>query len=261
MTMDAFAGIDVAFRKRKRLPVALCIWKEGKLVPLAVKQQDAPDPPRGAGNVGALDPITIKRFAEDTVAYLRGLEKCFNVLIRRVAIDAPSDPRSNNLKRRRAELALDAHRISCFTTPSEDDFIQIRQKVHAHLRAGGAESCLPHANQLWMLVGFALFERLRLDWECLEVFPQAIVWKLGVSGTHKSKPGGVFAQLSAIARETGWPSPISESLLKNVAYGPTHDSLDAYLAAWIASLHPDERTALGDPPNDVIWIPSTSALL
>lgn len=254
--MDAFAGIDVAFRKRKRLPVALCIWDADRFVPLPVTERGAPDPPRGAGNATALDSVAVTRFADDTATYLRRLEEYFSVRIRRVAIDAPSDPRAGSLNRRRAEEALDALRISCFTTPSADELVQIREKAAVHLRAGGAESCLPHANQLWMLVGFALFERLRHDWECLEVFPQAIVYVLGASATHKTKPGGVFTQLAAVARLTGWPSPPAESLLRTVAHGPTHDGLDAYLAAWVAGLRPEQRSALGAPPDDVIWIPS-----
>ena len=257
--MDAFAGIDVAFRKRKRLPVALCIWEADRFVPLPVTKRGAPDPPRGAGNAAVLDSVAVTRFADETATYLRRLEEHFRVRIRRVAIDAPSQPRAAKLKRRSAEAALDALRINCFTTPSAAELTQIREKAGAHLRAGGAESRLPHANQLWMIVGFALFERLRQEWECLEVFPQAIVCAMGASATHKSKPGGVFAQLVAVARLIGWPNPPAESLLKTVAYGPTHDGLDAYLAAWVAGLRPEQRTALGAPPDDVIWVPSLGA--
>lgn len=261
MTTDAFAGIDVAFRKRKRLPVALCVWDADRFVPLPVTERGAPDPPRGAGNATALDSTVVKRFADDTAVYLRRLEEHFKVRIRRIAIDAPSDPRPDNLKRRRAEEALDARHINCFKTPSAAELVQIQEKAGAHLRAGGAESCLPHANQLWMLVGFALFERLRRDWECLEVFPQAIACALDASTTHKSKPGGVLTQLAAIARLTGWPSPAVESSLITVAHGPTHDCLDAYLAAWVAGLRPEQRSPLGAPPDDVIWIPSLAAAL
>lgn len=257
MTMDAFAGIDVAFRKGKFLPVALCVWDEsGRFVPKRVRELGAPEPPRGAGNVAALDPVVTTRFADETAAYLRRLEKHFGVRIRRVAIDAPSDPPKDNLYRRKAEQALDAWHISCFATPNAAAWAEIRAKVCAHLRAGGTESRLPHANQLWMLIGFALFERLRRDWECLEVFPQAIASVLGANSTHKSQPGGVLAQLAAAARYTRWPDPPVESLLKTVAHGPSHDALDAYLAAWVAGLRLEERSALGVPPDDVIWIPS-----
>ncbi len=260
MMMDAFAGIDIACRKGKRLPVALCVWDEaGCLVPKPVRERSAPDPPRGAGNVAALDPVAATRFADETAVYLRRLEEHFKVRIRRVAIDAPSDPRRGDLKRRKAEEALDARGIRCFATPCAADWTQIREKVRDHLDAGGAESRLPHANQLWMLVGFALFERLRRDWECLEIFPQAIAWVLGASATHKSKPGGVVAQLAAAAQFTGWPNLPVESSLRTVAHGPTHDGLDAYLAAWVAGLRPEARIALGAPPDDVIWIPSLTA--
>jgi hypothetical protein len=61
-------------------------------------------------------------------------------------------------KRREAEKALDAAGISCFTTPSAETFDFIKHKVKTHLDTGGAENRLPHANQLWMLVGFELFK-------------------------------------------------------------------------------------------------------
>jgi hypothetical protein len=128
------------------------------------------------------------------------------VRIARVAIDAPSDPKSLGTKRRLAELALDVRRISCITTPDEAQFTAIRAKATAHLAEGGAVARMPHANQVWMLVGFALFARLRNDWECLEVFPQATVALLGGS-IHKSKSDGLQAQLSAAAKWTGWPDP------------------------------------------------------
>jgi hypothetical protein len=106
-----------------------------------------------------------------------------------------------------------------------------------------------------MLVGFALFERLRREWECLEVFPQATAFVLGANSTHKSKVGGVTAQLGAVARLTGWPDPPHARSLRGVVHGPAHDGLDAYLSAWVAALRTKQRTALGVPPTDVIWVP------
>jgi hypothetical protein len=137
----------------------------------------------------------------------------------------------------------------------------IRRKVHEHLAAGGAEARLPHANQLWMLVGFALFHRLRLTWECLEVFPQATAVVLGASAVHKSAPQGLTAQVTAVSRSTGWPA--SDESVRNpfrgFVWGPGHDGLDAYMSAWVAALEPTEREALGAPPNDAIWVPKTRA--
>ena len=111
-----------------------------------------------------------------------------------------------------------------------------------------------------MLVGFALFKRLRLEWECLEVFPQATAFVLGVSLMHKSNVGGVDAQLRAVARVTGWPDPFNIQSLRAVVHGAVHDGLDAYLSAWVAALEPDQRTGLGVPPDDVIWVPTEGLL-
>ena len=111
-----------------------------------------------------------------------------------------------------------------------------------------------------MLVGFALFQRLRTEWECLEVYPQATVRSLGVSSIHKGKPGGVSAQLAAVSRFTGWPQPATPEALKRVVRAPLHDALDAYLSAWVAALDPEKRTAFGCPPDDVIWVPQCPAV-
>jgi len=157
------------------------------------------------------------------------------IAISRVAIDAPSDPKLLGTARRLAELALDLRRISCITTPDEAEFAAIRAKALAHLATGGAIARMPHANQLWMLVGFALFNRLRSDWECLEVFPQATVALLRAGGVHKNKTVGLEAQLCAAARLTGWPDPPMPSALQTIGYGSRH--------------------ALGVPPAEVIWVP------
>jgi hypothetical protein len=211
--MDAFVGIDVAFAKRKRLPVSLCVRDERGVIPLAVVAPGAPNPPRGRGNAATLRENVVADFADEVAEYLRQLEIFFGVNIRRIGIDAPSDPRAADIGRRKAEAALDQRRISCFATPSNADFVRIRQKAFAHLEAGGLETRLPHANQLWMLVGFALFERLRREWDCLEVFPQATVCVLGANALHKSTRGGVAAQLAVVAQFTGWPQPPREESL------------------------------------------------
>jgi hypothetical protein len=260
--VEAFAGIDVAFAKRKRLPVCLCVWNDRRLIPLPLAAGDAPAPPRGYGNVASVDSSTVASFADETALYLRLLEKHFGVSIRRIAIDAPSDPRRDCLPRRLAERALDEQHISCFATPSATEFETIRVKVHDHLTAGGLESRIPHANQLWMFAGFALFRRLRIEWECMEVYPQATMRILGASSIHKAKAGGVSAQLEAVSRYTGWPEPPVPQLLdalKAVVRVPLHDALDAYSSAWVAALDPQERSAFGSPPNDVIWVPQLPA--
>jgi hypothetical protein len=259
--MDAFAGIDVAFAKRKRLPVSLCVRDERGVIPLPVAAAGAPNPPRGRGNAATLRENVVADFAEEVAEYLRQLETYFAVKIRRIGIDAPSDPRATNASRREAETALDLRRISCFTTPSSADFVRIRQKAFAHLEAGGSEPCLPHANQLWMLVGFALFERLRREWDCLEVYPQATVCVLGANALHKSQRGGVDAQLAVIAQFTGWPKPPREASLKAVLHGPAHDGLDAYMSAWVAALEINERVAFGRPPGDAIWVPAADTFV
>ncbi len=194
-------------------------------------------------------------FAESTAQYLHAIEAEFDVAIQRIALDAPSDPKPNGELRRKSEAALDERGISCFATPSADEFTEIRRSAEAHLKWGGREACLPHANQLWMLVGFGLFFRLRKEWECLEVYPQATVAILGCSGVHKAKDEGLLNQFRAAQALTLWPDKAELEMLRPTGHGELHDCLDAYLAAWVASLPDESREALGTPPFDAIWVP------
>lgn len=87
------------------------------------------------------------------------------------------------------------------------------------------------------------------------MFPQAIAAVLGCREVHKSRRHGLIAQLTAAGARTGWPSQPGIECLADIAYGSSHDRLDAYLSAWIASLEESDREAIGRPPHDAIWVP------
>ena len=174
-----FAGIDLAFAKRKRLPVALCTWVDGRLVPEPLGALPF-EPPRGSGNAMVL---------HEDATYLVRVCDHLGVRLGRIAIDAPSAPRLAGTDRRAAELAMDRAGISCFSTPSADDFSEIFTKVRRHLGQGGAENRIPHANQIWMVVGFRLFSRLSELAPCVEVFPQATARVLGVRSGAQVRVG------------------------------------------------------------------------
>lgn len=257
MVDQAFAGIDVAFAKRKTLPLCVVRWIGNRLTPLDLRREGVPPLPRGSGNRASLDTATVAAFAEQTVAVLDALSDVYGLSIERVAIDAPSSPCSADLARRRAERAMDTLGLRCIPTPTEARFLDVRSKCAAHIAGGGADARLPHANQLWMFVGFSLFSAVGRSRMVLEVYPHAIVRSLGVSARHKSTPEGYFAQLSAAARATGWSEPSQlEAALRRHVPGARHDRLDAFLSAWIAALPPDALQACGAPPDDVIWVPA-----
>ena len=109
-------------------------------------------------------------------------------------------PRLPSSKRRVLSSRLVVSRKKNATSATSDsEFTRIREKALAHLESGGAENRMPHANQLWMLVGFELFSRLGEQFECREVFPQAIVSVLGAADEHKTASKGYEAQLRAAA--------------------------------------------------------------
>ena len=138
-TREAYVGIDVAFAKRKLLPVAVCIKTD---VPLEILPLRAnfDKPPAGRGNVRALEEQARRQFAEEVLVWLRKLEEDEHLNLKRIAIDAPSDYCRNRAGRRAAEASLDAEGISCFTTPSEDAFRLIIEKCRKFLADGGKPS-------------------------------------------------------------------------------------------------------------------------
>ncbi len=251
---SAYVGIDVACAKRKYLPISICVRRGDRLSPLPLRALSL-RPPRGGGNVLALERASREAFAQETEAYLRQVEAVCSVEIVRVALDAPAAACPATLSKRHSERALDALGISYFKTPSETEFAEIEAKARAHLAAGGQVARLPHANRLWMLVGFALFARLSRSWPCLEVYPQATVSLLGCSAVHKTRAAGLSAQVRAVGERLGWEEQLLPRALKASGFGKGHDQFDAYLAAWVASLPERERTPLGIPPEDAIWVP------
>jgi hypothetical protein len=82
-----YAGIDVAFAKRKRLPIVVCTRIEEALTPLPLRSY-RPMPPEGRGNAKILEAGIAEYFAEEVVQYLKTIESTFNIEIERIGIDA-----------------------------------------------------------------------------------------------------------------------------------------------------------------------------
>jgi hypothetical protein len=252
---DAFIGIDLAIAKKKRLPISICTWRDGRLIPEALRKLSI-EPPKGHGNAAVLDEAQVTDFIKSAAKYINDACELLSLVPRRIAIDAPSGPREEGTRRRAAESAMDKAGISCFTTPTADEFEIIFEKVRRHLKQGGAQASIPHANQLWMSVGFQLFDELNQLAPCIEVFPQATARVVGSGQVHKSKSGAADAQLAVVAEHTGWPNEIEAGPdFFDIAFAPAHDRLDAYLSAWVAALEEPDRIAFGTPPDDVIWTP------
>lgn len=202
--MDVFIGIDVACAKDKYLPLVISTRQNGQLLPFPLANYPI-KPPRGLGNALTLHEKVNKAFANDVASYIETICVTFQLNPVRIGIDSPLTPRDNRLNRRFAEQALDKAGISCYTTPSTDDFETIKAKGIAHLKADKPIQNLPHAHQIFMLLGYALNERLSNIAECIEVYPHATVNQLGVADIHKSKRNQAELQLSAMSQYTGWP--------------------------------------------------------
>ena len=259
--MDVFIGIDVACAKDKYLPLVICTRQNGQLLPFPLANYQIKSP-RGLGNALTLHEKVNQAFANDVARYIETVCVTYQLNPVRIGIDSPLRPRDNRLKRRLAEQALDKAGISCYTTPSRDDFEAIKAKGIAHLQSNKPIQNLPHAHQIFMLLGFALNEGLSKVAECIEVYPHATVKQLGVADIHKSKGNQAELQLSAMSHYTGWPRNNDDwEQAGNICLGPMHDRVDAYSAAWVASLSEQERICFGDPEKgDAIWIPKVKPI-
>src|SRR5690554_2319436 len=116
---------------------------------------------------------------------------------------------------------------------------------------------MPHAMQLWMLAGIEIARELATIAPVREVFPQANIRLLLPNVPHKSGKDVPLMQLQALAKQTGWPCTQEEwSTLKHISAGGMHDQVDAYSAAWVASLPETDVNVFGDiQQQDAIWVP------
>jgi predicted nuclease with RNAse H fold len=251
-----YVGIDLACAAGKRLPI--CVVSAGHpLTPMTIPKHLVGLIPRGVGNreVAAAEPF--REAARRVASAINRIVGEMGWQIERIAVDAPAAPPATGS--RASETELKRCGLSSFPTPAASAWAGIREKCADHLGRGGGAANLPGANQIWMLFGFELFAALRsgLSAEVIEVYPAAIVrFTLLAACEHKSTEKGYQKQLLSVAARTGWEPQNLEARLKETVPGSRHDRLDAFMAAWVASLPPEKRRAFGDVQReDAIWVP------
>lgn len=259
MGKAAFIGIDVSCSKTKRIPIVIATKENGRLIPLPLMRAPL-QAPKGPGNAGIVVPKLAEEFAGQVRDYVNHACEYFGVTAKMIALDAPLEPRVEQITYRLAEKSLASKGISSFKTPSASEFEQICEKASQHLASGGALMNIPHSMQLWMLAGFEIAKVLKPAAPIIEVFPQAIFRRLLPNTSHKSKSGVAAEQLQALAAQTGWPVSSSDLVkFSNICSGAMHDKVDAYSAAWVSSLSANERESYGDD-SDAIWVPKPEIL-
>jgi predicted nuclease with RNAse H fold len=252
-----FLGIDVACAKGKRLPVCFVEQKAGRLEPLFLPEELLQSFPRGTGNVAIAEPNPFSGLALQVSLSIQRICVLMQWTLVCAAIDAPAAPPEDQ---RQCEAALSATGLSVFKTPRVGVWPLIIKKCQDHLHDGGAPSRLPYANMIWMQYGFELFAVLRkAEINVIEVYPFAIARALIGVHRHKSSAEGYNRQLAAVAGKTGWTPEDLHRQLSKIVPGNRHDRLDAFMAAWVASLPVAARSAYGDAAtsNDAIWVPAT----
>jgi hypothetical protein len=255
-SVPVFVGIDVACAVNKRLPI--CVVSAGRqLTPMMIPKNLAATVPRGVGNKEITAGTPFRASAHGVASALKSIASHMGWQVERVAVDAPAAPPETGS--RLSENELGQRGLSSFRTPATVAWLGIREKCIEHLNGGGGAASLPHANKIWMLFGFELFAALRqrLEAEVVEVYPFAIVRALLPTCLHKSTEQGYRDQLVAVASRTGWEPTDLEAKLRATVAGSRHDRLDAFMAAWVASLPEERRCAFGDPgrSDDAILVP------
>lgn len=204
MSEPVYVGIDLACAKGKRLPVCFVRTEPGstpksRLTPLVVNLDRIP---RGKGNREIGSVLPFQDAARCVVHVLKTIADEMRWSIKRIAIDAPAAPSTNGI--RSCERQLKDEGISSFPTPTPEKMDEVVKTCKIHLNEKRPLNRLPHANQIWMFYGFELFKELRneTEWETIEVYPNAIIRKLGCT-KHKSKECGYSEQLTAVAQNLG----------------------------------------------------------
>ncbi|CUA83208.1 DUF429 domain-containing protein [Pseudidiomarina woesei] len=256
MAESVFIGVDVSCALKKRIPIVFALKREGRLVPLPARHLPM-KAPYGHGNRYVIEHQRNLDYANAVRDYVVKVCNHFGVQPARIGVDSPLRPRSEALDYRIAERALNQAGISCYKTPSASEFEDIKAKARRHLAIGGALQRMPHAMQLWMLAGIEIARELATIAPVREVFPQANIRLLLPNVPHKSGKGVPLMQLQALAKQTGWPCTQEEwKALKQISAGGTHDQVDAYSAAWVASLPETDVNVFGDiQQQDAIWVP------
>jgi hypothetical protein len=256
VTSSVYVGIDVACAVGKRLPICV-VSADHPLMPLTIPKHLTTLIPRGVGNKEITAALPFQDAARGVVSTISRIAAEMGWQIERIAVDAPAAPPATSSRASENELAHLS--LSSFRTPPTSAWVGIREQCANHLARGGSSATLPHANKIWMLFGFELFARLRGDLgaEVIEVYPFAIVRALLPACEHKTTEKGYRDQLAAVAARTGWDPHILEARLKETVPGSRHDRLHAFMAAWVASLPPEGRRAIGETlrPDDAIWVP------
>jgi hypothetical protein len=254
--VPVYIGIDVA-RAFQELP--LCVVNaRSRITPLAMPAHINSAIPRGTGNKEVLQAEPFRKQAHLVVNAVAQACEHQGWLLKRVAIDAPAAPPADGGRLSEQQLARAG--LSSFVTAAMPAWPRIRKTCVNHLKTGGKAAALPHANRIWMLYGFELFSAFRAAFTCdvIEVYPFAIVRSLLAVCAHKSTERGYSDQLAGVSSRTGWGPTELEGRLKATVSGSPHDRLDAFMAAWIASLESSKRRAFGNAqdPNDSIWVPA-----
>ena len=250
-------GIDVAMAKGKSLPICVAALRD-RLTPLMLVQEPGTGIPAGVGNQEIELEEPFQALADRVAARIAAFVDQRRWQVAAIAIDAPAQ--APQCGKREAEAAANRSGVPLYATPDSAKWREITLDSRRHLAEGGAVARIPHANRIWMLYGFALFTALRKTFRApvLETYPYAVVRQITGGTAHKSTAAGYGSQLEAIAARTGWTAADLENRLRACVGGTRHDRLDAFMAAWVASLWPGHCSAYGNPDdlNDSIWYPA-----
>ena len=178
--------------------------------------------------------------------------------IERIAVDAPAAPPATGS--RASEIELGRCGLSSFRTPPTSAWADIIKKCVDHLRGGGTAATLPYANKIWTLAALSSSNSRRSD--LTPKSSRSIRSPLSehccqyASTSRRTRDTGISLLQLRPVRDGCLPQKLEARLTETVP-GSRHDRLDAFMAAWVASLPRAQRRAFGDAErsDDAIWVP------
>jgi hypothetical protein len=226
-------------------------------MPLTIPKHLAAAIPRGVGNKEITAAAPFRGAALGVVRAISQILDETGWHVERTAVDAPAAPPAAGSRASESELGRLG--LSSFRTPTVSAWTSIRQMCADHLRSGGSAATLPTPTKSGCSSASSSSHPSRAvsrrkSSRCIH---SPSFERCYHRAQHKTTEQGYRDQLNAVAARTGWEPLKLESRLKLAVSGSRHDRLDAFMAAWVASLPPERRRAFGDAqrPDDAIWVP------
>ena len=239
--MDCVLGIDFAFSKIKKLPIAiLTIDNEYYNI------QTIPNhPPKGPGIQAVFYPEMAESYFKELRNWFVEIQKTFSITC--IALDCPTKYCPEHKTIRQSENAILKMKYGIFKTPKKS---VLDKKIQSALTTLNNTKANPHSGfSIWM--GFAIeFSKVCSEFApVIEVFPNWF-WKNNIGMKHKSQPNSIQSKLKLMEAK----GVINPYQILEIGFGKDEDKVDSLYCALCASKFSENKDVMSvGEGNDLIF--------